>query len=500
MNFQYEKIAANCLKKAATVDRVVEFVASGVESGNVSRVLGLVADARTVSVEALENEATYLGRVNFKLLYLDTEGEPRSLDYFADFSEALKADIKAGSTLNGLITVLETDVTTDGELKLSAVVEITIYSMDTSDSECLVATPDDCYEEKAFIEVPTLIGTKSAEVEVSDEKSVGGDITRVLLADTDVTINALRAGDGMVFVGGDFEATVTYFEDNQIKTARFDIPFSEEMMFDGVSIGDNVVGYPAVKSTRVVLSGVEGDNVLRIESLISVKLYAFTKRAHSVVGDVFMLSNELEVEREEHNFCNLEKTMFFDDKFVSSAMLAESRPAVRDIVGVISSQNSIAGTRYENEMLTIEGVVGATILYTDENGFNSVKAELPYSLEFKADLPENADIRVSGIVQDINARVKRDREIEVATKLEFNVEVWSSSNCITLKKVIIGEEKEINQSAVSVFIASDGDSIWDAAKALSATPKSIIAQNPNVEEGLKGGDRVMYFRQLNVSF
>ena len=500
MNFQYEKIAANCLKKAATVDRVVEFVASGVESGNVSRVLGLVADARTVSVEALEGEATYLGRVNFKLLYLDTEGEPRSLDYFADFTEVLKADIKAGSTLNGQIYVLETDITTDNELKLSAVVEITVFVMEKSDSECLVGAPEDCYEEKAFIEVPTLVGTKNAEIEVSEEKAVGGDITRVLLADTDVTITALRAGDGIVFMGGDYEATVTYFENNEIKTARFNIPFSEELLFDGVSMGDNIIGYPSIKSTRVVLSGVEGDNALRIESLISVKLFAFAKRTHAVVGDVFMLTNELDVEREEHNFCTLEKNMFFGDKFVSSAMLAESRPAVRDIVGVISSQNSIAGTKYENEMLTIEGVVGATILYTDENGFNSVKAELPYSLEFKADIPANSDIRVSGIVQDINARVKRDREIEVSTKLEFNVEVWSAKNCITLKKVIIGQEKELNQSAVSVFIASDGDSIWDVAKALSATPKNIISQNPKIEEGIKEGDKVMYFRQINVSF
>ncbi|MDD4839670.1 MAG: DUF3794 domain-containing protein [Clostridia bacterium] len=500
MNFQYEKIAANCLKKVATVDRVVEFVASGVESGNVARVLGLIADARTVSVEALADEATYLGRVNFKMLYLDTDGEPRSLDYFADFNEKIKAEISAGCTLNGQIGVLETDITTDGELKLSAVVEITMYAMDKLEDECLVSTPEDCYDETAMIEVPMLVGVKSADIEVSDEKAVGGDISRVLLADTVVAVNELRAGDGLVFVGGDFEATVTYYEDDEIKTANFHIPFTEEVLFDGVSIGDSIVAYPSIKTTRVVLTGVEGDNVLRIESLVSVKLFAFSRRMHNVIGDVFMLSNELEVEKVEQNFCALEKCIFVSDKYVSSAMLADSRPAVRDIIGVISSQNSIAGTKIEDDKLIIEGVVGANLLYTDENGFNSVKAELPYSLNFKTDVPQNAELRVSGIVEDISARVKRDREIEVTTKLEFCIEVWVGNSCVMLKKVVIGEEKELNQSAISVFIASSGDSIWDVAKALSATPKSIITQNPNVEGGLKDGDKVMYFRQLNISF
>lgn len=500
MNFQYEKIAANCLKKVATTDRVVEFTATGVDSGNIARVLGLTADARTVSAEALEGEATYLGRVNFKLLYLDAEGEPKSLDYFADFTDKIKCEIKAGAMLNGKITVLETDMSTDGELKLSAVVEITLYALDKSEDECLVATPEDCYEEKKMVEVPALIGTKSCEIEVSDEKAVSCDIKRVLLADASAAVNEIRTGDGMVFVGGDFVALITYYADNEIRVAKYTIPFSEEVMFDGVALGDRIAAYPTVKTTRVVLSGVEGDNVLRVESLITVKLFAFSKRSHNVVKDVFMLTNELEVETGEQNYCSLEKCLFVTDKFTASAMLNEDRPAVRDIIGVISSQNSIAGSSVSENKLTIEGVVGATILYTDENGFNSVNAELPYSMSFNAELASGADIRISGIVDDISARVKRDREIEVMVKLEFAVEVWENCGCTMLKKVVIGAEKELNQSAVSVFIASDGDSIWDVAKALSATPKSIISQNPDIEEGLKDGDKVLYFRQLNVTF
>jgi len=500
MNFQYEKIAANCFKKAATTDRLVEFTATGVECGNIARVLGLLADAKTVSAEALEGEATYMGRVNFKLLFLDIDGEPRSLDYFADFTDKIAAPIKAGSSLNAQISVMETDISTDGELKLSAVVEITLYAMEKMEEECLVATPDDCYNEKTMIEVPALIGVKSAEIEVSDEKAVGCDISRVLLADCGAAVNEIRAGEGMVFVGGDYVATVTCYTGGEIRTARFAVPFAEEILFDGITLGDKITAYPTVKTTRVVLAGVEGDNVLRVESLITVKLFAFSKRAHQVIGDVFMLTNELEVEKAEQNFCALDKCLYLADKFSASAMLAESRPAVRDIVGVICSQNNIAGSNYADGKLTIEGVVGATVLYTDENGFNSVGAELPYSLTFAGEIPAGAELRVGGLIEDITARVKRDREIEVSAKLEFCAEVWVQSSCTMLKKVTIGAEKELNQSAVSVFIASGGDSIWDAAKALSATPKSIISQNPDLEQGLKDGDKIVYFRQLNVTF
>ncbi len=500
MDFQYEKIVSSTLKQIATTNKVVEFVAPGVDSQSVAKVLTLVCDARTVSAEALQDEVSYLGRVNFKLLYLDTEGETKNLDYFADFTDSIKAQVKAGSMLVGTINVLESDVASAGELKLSAVVEVSLLAVQRSEDNCLVDTAQDCYNEKKEINVPSLVGIKTLDIDISDEKSVNCDIDKVLLVDSYVNINETRASDGMVFVGGTFVVLLTYFANDDIASLRYIIPFTEEALFDGLEMGDKIVAYPEVKNTRVVLSGVEGDNVLRVEGLLGVKLIAFTKRSHSVVKDVFMLTNELATSEQEHSFSNLEKVEFLKDKLIASAMLNDTVPAVRDIVGVVSAKNCVANSICSEGQVTIEGVVSANIIYTDENGFNSISAELPYSLDFSQDSVENVEIRTSGIVQDISARVKRDREIEVTAFLEFTTESWSESKETMLKDVEVGAEKEVNRSAVSVFIATENDTIWDVAKALSATPKSILEQNPTLDECLKDGVKVVYFRQLDVSF
>ena len=60
----------------------------------------------------------------------------------------------------------------------------------------------------------------------------------------------------------------------------------------------------------------------------------------------------------------------------------------------------------------------------------------------------------------------------------------------------MGEEKERNDSALSLYIVSEGDEMWDVCKALTATPDDVLAQNPSLSLPLAPGDRVVYFRTL----
>mgnify|MGYP002895369124 FL=1 len=68
-----------------------------------------------------------------------------------------------------------------------------------------------------------------------------------------------------------------------------------------------------------------------------------------------------------------------------------------------------------------------------------------------------------------------------------------------MSSVEVGEEKEQNTSALSLYIASEGDEMWDVCKALTATPEDIMKQNPALSAPLSEGDRVIYFRSLTVS-
>lgn len=501
MSFEYGQIESSCVKRIANFDRVVEFPISTMESGNISRVLSLVADAKPISVDAFDGYAEFVGRVNFKLLYIDREGMAKNLDYNADFNEKLQIDMTEGTSINAEICVLETDLSPGEEMKLSSIVQISLHGVEKNEMECLTMVPEDCYTEKTMMKVPIISASKMVDVDVSDEKSVGGDIEKILMTDSQVVMTDMRVSDGAVMMSGKYMATVCYMMDGEIKIDNFEIPFDEEVIADGVDMESKVCCYPSVKYTRIILTGMEGDNVLRVEGSVCMKMYAFDTKEEEAIKDLFMLTNEIETEKES---CDVEAMVGCyckDEKFVSSALLQDIRPAVRNIIGIAATSNNLASaTMIDDGMARVEGVVIASILYMDENGYNSVKADLPYSIDMEVDAKMDSMLKVCGGVERATARAVHDREIEVMCRMQFEVEVWDKMSCNLVKNAVIGADKVMNNSAISVFIAKDGDSIWDVAKALTATPKDLKYQNPDMGDDLHDGDKVIYFRELNVEF
>lgn len=302
-----------------------------------------------------------------------------------------------------------------------------------------------------------------------------------------------------MFVSGEMCAAVTYLIDDTIKCARFNVSFSEEVPFKGLNPDDGVTAKAEVKNVRIIIGGTEGDNNIEIEALIGVRINGYKNSDLSVAVDVFMPQKELIATKGEMKMTAFDKVLFFDDKFTESARISETRPAVREILAVTTASNTVAKVWSENSQICIEGIVGATIIYKDENGFNSVKAELPYSVCFAADVKDSSILKADGSVGEVTAKIKRDREIELSVKLCFGVEVYTEKTMTYIDSVTEGEDKPLNDSAISVYIASEGDTIWDVAKAFSASPDKILEQN-EIDKKLVEGQRIVFSEVLFDKF
>ena len=494
MGYNYESVSASYLKEVAEADRVVELKLPLSDGSNVQKVLSVVADGRTVNVIANEGEIDFSGRVTFKLTFISDSDELSSLDYFADFEEKLNADVKQGAMVSGRAEVIETDVSTSGELTLSAVVKIKVFASVKKEIDCLVETPEQCYAEKAEVAVKTLADCIGKEFVVTGDDSIGGDVKKILSTDCVVAITELKAGENVAYLGGTVTARVTYAFADTVKCSVFEMPFAEDLEINVDSVGSLSCDVE-VKNVRIIISGTEGDNVIEFEALVAAKVCSYVEKKTSVVGDVFMLDREIAVARSEFEYSQFDKTLLFDDKLTDSAKLSESRSAVREILSPVNASNNVAKVWAENGKVFIEGLVCSTVIYSDENGFNSVKVEIPYSTSFNADLTGSENLTASGVVAEIAPKIKRDREIEIAAKLNFKVEASTSRTLKVISEVTEGEIKPVNESTISVYIASEGDTIWDVAKAFSASPDKILSQN-ELPQVLTEGQRVIYFRCL----
>lgn len=490
--FKFDKILLSKETAAPSVERVVEFSPPGVDIENISKILSLAVDGKCVSATAYDGYAEIEGRVNFKLLYLNVESAPKGVDYNADFTVKIEGDFMPDTVLRCDVDVVEADVEADETLKLSAVIDVSACGVTTSEIEAL-SDAEKCFKTNSKVCLPSFVCSKAVAVPVEDEFQAG-DVNTVLLLDTACIVKKAEAGEGSVSVDALCFATVTYTDNGQITSKTLEIPISEEIIADGAMPGDNVYADAFIKGGKIVLTGVANDNIVRFEADAVIKLHVFRCAETEVIADMFMLTNEITLEKDSISASFFMRENYFTERVSGTAMLSDNRAAARDIVAIPYSRCYTAKAETGEDGLTVEGVINADIIYNDENGYNSVRAEIPFSIMIAGEF--DGTVKVKCAVEQISARVKRDREIEVNVLLGLAVYGYSTVSAEYVSSVTLGEEKEQNKSALSLYIASEGDDMWDVCKALTATPEEVLYQNPALETPFTGGEKIVFFRAL----
>ena len=367
--------------------------------------------------------------------------------------------------------------------------------------KCLVGADDDVYVENKKMRCQRFCTSINTSFTVSDDYDTKTDVMKILLTRADAYVEKATAGMGNVLLTGAVNATVTYLAGDKLTVTDFHIPYSEEFQADGVEIGQKLEADVTVKNVRVVLTGVEGANVIRIEAEVEANVKAYDVAEEEVVKDVFSITHELNEKRAVASGGIHRGFEFYKDDVSGIAALTENMPSALEVIGVTHSENNVARAYSESGKIVIEGVFGATILYRDENGVSSVNLEVPYSLPFMNEGSDESDtVTANGVVLYVSAKLKREKEIEVNATLGFMTGSIGTCSAEYIEEIEEGHEKEVNKSAVSVFVAEEGDTIWDASKALSARPDDIMAQNPELTTPFREGEKVFYYREISFEF
>ncbi len=493
--FDFEKYSSARFYVAPPVEKVIEFSASGIDVENISKVLSLAVDVKCESAEAYAGYAQITGRANFRLIYLDKENTARGVDYNADFTARVDGEWQEGDNVTARIHIEEAEVKAEDSLTLTAVIEIVAGCTRREEVE-LLTTAEECYTSKKATKLPTFITQKAWTAEYFDEANVGGEIDSVLSINAVTAVKSAIAGENSAKVASTLYATVAYVKDGEITTQNFEIPLEDEINLDGVNEGDILFVTPSVKSAKVVLTGVTGDNVLRIEGEVAYRIQAYRTSQIEQIDDIFMLSNELVVRRDKTRQKMLVSREYLSETISGIALLGDNRPQATGVVALPYARGYVAKTYVSDDgEVTAEGVVNTDIIYTDENGYNSVRAEIPFSIMLGR-AEEGIEYKAECTVTGITAKVRREREFEIDVNLAMTLTKYEEQECEYIASVELGEERQKNTSALSLYVAGDGEGMLDVCKALYAMPDDVLAQNPDLTFPTKEGDEVVYFRKL----
>lgn len=507
MEFNVQTLSTDAVRQIAGGEVAVESAVSDAESGGIQKILTVAADARVLSAEAVNGIAEVTGRVNFKLAYTDKNGEPGSIDYFNDFTDRLETGESSGN-IYATVAVTDADATLNGGAVLTAVVSIKVYTIDKENLSCLTEADEACYTEKGTLALSRYVTSVRHTVDLNDQIETGTSVDKILLFDNSAVITDINVGVENMLVSGEAVSVITYTADGKIVSEQLIMPFSEEIAAPSLAMGQKAYGCATVKQAKIILSGVEGGNVIRAELGVELEIRVFACEEQQFVSDIFSTECELEKTMTSLNVKLPLGSASFKRKVTGQVSLDSDMPAVREVIAVAGASNNVASvvingiSDTENDKLniTIEGIVNACILYSDENGLNSVNAEIPYSETFalSGDMKNATSVTACGIVCDAEARARRDKEIEFSAKLVITADAGESKCVNVIGAIAEGEKKAVNDCTLSIYVAEEGDGIWDAAKALCARPDSILSQNPAVVFPLKGGEKIKFMRKAAV--
>lgn len=150
---------------------------------------------------------------------------------------------------------------------------------------------------------------------------------------------------------------------------------------------------------------------------------------------------------------------------------------------------------YTRTQSGVDGSVTATLFFEQGGEVRTTEVNLPFSVNLSGLNSSEGELTVAVLGMSMRQRAEGECEAEAVLKIAVTD---GQSHCVRyLTDAVEGENKAVNNSAISVYIPAAGDGLWETAKKLGCTPESIQQTNPELSFPLSGKERILIFRGKN---
>jgi hypothetical protein len=476
------------------------------ESGvQIKKVLSIDCGADILSCEPVQGEARVSGRVNFHVLFTDTAEEAHAMDYSVEFNEKITgAGITPGLKTEPVCGIMDTDTVsaTAGEIKLACVTEIALYAVAAETVNSFKSAGDEVFVNREKLAYCALSGSADETFTVTEDKALKEDIARILLCDGAALLKEAVCGEDSVRVTGTVYAdALCETEDKKLISVPIEADFDQEIAARGAKAGHDVHAEVYLKNIDVHLEKDTERNstVLKSEIRLNARADVYSREEGEITTDAFSVTHELNITGGEFNIGRYLFTKNFNEKIDGSAALGTDMPYMDGIMAVCAARINIANALAETDRVRLEGLVNACVVYwnSETESKNSVQIELPFTVGLPCEgITEGAEVSAHGVITDIDARPKKGAEVDISARVCFTVYAYGRGTGYCVKEIEQGAPRTAPVSALAVYITREGESLWDVAKALCATPELITTFNPALKLPLSGNERVLVYRQM----
>ncbi len=502
----YEKVVSSYKKRIGEMQSQIEARLQLADGVTATRILCVNTKVNIVNSEIVQNAVNYYGMACIGVIYVDDNNAIRSMDYTLEFKDRLTAEGDIGANVS-IVTanVIDTSAKIEaGAIRVSNILEVVADAIYSDDMTVLTSVVGDgIYTKCEDIDYSYFLGEAAEKFETSIDAEITDAVAEVLGVSNSVCLSKVEPYDNFVRVSGNITSTINYLTAGDNATVRvynINNEFSQEIALTGVMSNSNIISYISTICQGVkVNTNIEGDKaIVNIIVPIEYRAMVFNTQTMSIVSDVYSTSNFLNVNLGSFDILRCYPAEAYTERINGSATIEDSDPFIDEILGASCGRVMIANTNISNGTMVLDGVAQTTVLYrnAETNSIVSYDMQIPFVLDFAvAGVPDTATPAICIDMSDVVAKVRRGTEIEVSADLKLYATFSDTTEDAAINAIAIADEKPASDCAMMIYVAKDGDTIWDIAKNMNVDEELILAQNPSLELPIQAGTRIVIYLQ-----
>jgi len=439
------------------------------------------------SCEVSSGRVNYGGRLICSVVYADGDGKLCRVQKGAEFSHFIDDERLAPAQRGDCVLRCERyQIKRDGSSLVIAVVvssEITVFDVA---QRSFVSAIEGAVTLMETVKLCSAVNF-SGESEIDDDfDCVAED---VLIPAAEALVLDCNVKAGVVEVSGEIYLSLLAVRDKSPVSLDRTIPFKCEIPCEEALLSMRAYCRAELGNVNVNCRVSEEKNKCDVEfnATLAFSGRFFEEEEVNLVTDAFCKDSELDLSfAEEKTFINNDVKVYSERVSGPCASKAKLDYTCAFLAAALPS------AEFARTGAGIEGSVTATLLYEQGGEVRSSEITMPFTVNLSG-LSENCkDISVA--VCGMSLRQRAEGECEAEAQLKITAADGEARTVRYVTEATEGAAKQLPQCAVSVYLPSAGDGLWETAKRLSENPENIKLTNPELTFPLTGKERIIIYR------
>lgn len=490
----------------AKVSQIMEEVEFINDASQIGKILCINHSAKIDSMDALQGEAVINGTIFSTLVYLNEVGELKNQLKTNSFNTKIENEnITPMSALFAKVEIIDSSIVsaTQNEVLNNVTLEITLNHFAQKEIKNLDNINENIKVKTEKCEVYNLKTTNSSNFNVVGEENLKLNANEIFVTSAYTSLKSITAGTGYFTVSGEVNvnfAAQSQDEDKPLKCFTQTFTFKEEIENEQIAKEDIILAniYANLNDIQIEFSQNDGRAQFGITIPQDIKYIVLNKMEVDVVTDAFSTDSETNLNYTQNACCNYLSTKYLDARVDGNFTILDTEPRIAKIVCASPNNLSLTKTFLRDNNLIVEGLIKCCVSYEsddDETYIQSVQTEIPFSCNFKnIDCDENANVFVVSSINNVSAKSKKGKEIDLDIELSLKADIFSNSFVRSVDKLLLGELYTKSEYPLQIYMAPKGSTLWDICKKLKTSEEHILSQNSNLVFPLENPSSIVYFK------